>query len=274
MTVVTSDSSVPPDSPEFMTVAYFLNSNTQWLAFFRVQDKSWTNIADVMDAFHPEATVNLSLSLDDKKKLLYYVHYHRCSPYYDVTVFDLKDPKNITKKILVIVDPKPILRKWFVSELINENGNVIVRFCDSEAIAHLAVDSSCGDLFMVFQINDSAFVPGVKCAILPVKSYRVYKLDEGGPRWKEIDDLGDRSIFVSNWGSRMISTAKLNNFSESEESIRGNCIYFALQLVYATETSLKRDVGVFSLTDKSIKHFPLASRFQNHPAATLWFYPK
>ncbi|KAM1223687.1 hypothetical protein ACFX2G_043637 [Malus domestica] len=151
---------------------------------------------------------------------------------------------------------------------------------------HLAKDSASMELFMVFHKADYAYNPKQDMCLLTVhkvmlaktfryteppktKGFRVFKLEcdiDGGPQWMEVVELGDRVLFVSNHHSVVISYPY-------GHKVERNSIYFAFD--YPCDESNKCDFGVFSLTNKSIRHFSCSksrSWFQLH-TAPLWFVP-
>ena len=63
-------------------------------------------------------------------------------------------------------------------------------------------------------------------------------------------------MFLNARDSKPISTA---NMDGSEDFVEGNCIYFTFNSLCCCKNFTGRDIGVFSLKDKSFKRFP-----QNH----------
>ncbi|KAM1012549.1 hypothetical protein ACFX2C_042788 [Malus domestica] len=151
---------------------------------------------------------------------------------------------------------------------------------------HLAKDSASMELFMVFHKADYAYKPKQDTCLLSLhevmlaktfryteppktKGFRVFKLEcdiHGGPQWMEVVELGDRVLFVSNHHSAVISYPY-------GQKVERNNIYFAFD--YPCDELTKCDFGVFSLTNKSIRHFNCSksrSSSQLH-TAPLWFVP-
>ncbi|XP_062017119.1 putative F-box protein At5g66830 [Rosa rugosa] len=118
---------------------------------------------------------------------------------------------------------------------------------------YLAKDSASKELFMIIQkISSRQKKRGL---------FRVYKQEfdtDGGARWEEVVDLGDRILFLSGASNKFIHG----------KTLRKNCIYFAFN---------DDDFGVYSLTNRTIKPLALPEGYTNniHCAnnRTLWFTP-
>ncbi|KAI4354400.1 hypothetical protein L6164_003265 [Bauhinia variegata] len=247
-----------PDFPNcrVATILYCVNTKKQQLALCQVTDKSWTviNVSEGAGCFWDIAFY------DDK---LYAVTRNSSDL---VMVFDLGDPNAVMTK-LVMLDPKPVPRvgvRLIYDELAHRT--------DTERIL-VVKDNTIDELLLVFHLVDY-IVRLDKISreyVLPpqTKGFRVFKLDKRCSQWVEVDNLGDRALFLDKQSSKVIYVTKLNG---SVESIKGNCIYFAFNFVCPADPSLARDIGVFSLTDRSIKHISLNPSVQIQ-APTLWFTP-
>ncbi|KAI4354397.1 hypothetical protein L6164_003262 [Bauhinia variegata] len=78
------------------------------------------------------------------------------------------------------------------------------------------------------------------------------------------------------FGFRLFRSSKVisitNDLNGSMALIKGNCIYVALEFTCPAAPSMVRNIGVFFLTDGSIKHVSLNPSVQID-APTLWFMP-
>ncbi|RXI10040.1 hypothetical protein DVH24_028472 [Malus domestica] len=80
------------------------------------------------------------------------------------------------------------------------------------------------------------------------KGFRVFKLEcdiDAGPQWMEVVELGGRVLFVSNHHSAVYCTL----WSKGKK----NNIYFDFD--YSCYDSTGCNYGIFSFTNKSIRHF-------------------
>ncbi|KAI4354399.1 hypothetical protein L6164_003264 [Bauhinia variegata] len=249
-----------PDCPNCHVATQFscVVTRKQQLAFCRVTEKLWKVIN------HPlKAVVFSDIAFYDNK--LYAVGTTSSDVVNLVMAFDLRDPNALVK---VLLDPSPVSR-IHVSLIKCELDQRI----DTKRI-FLAKDSIRDELLLVFHIVEYFLNLDAKLStdyLLPIqtKGFCVFKLDKSCFQWVEVDNLGNLSLFLDKQSSRVISITDLDG---SMESIRGNCIYFALDLGCSVDPSLARDIGVFSLTDRSIKQISLNPSFQIR-APTLWFTP-
>ncbi|KAM1012550.1 hypothetical protein ACFX2C_042789 [Malus domestica] len=189
---------------------------------------------------------------------------------------------------LITLDPntRPSIPLPFVKT--DYNGSRVEHYKGREFV-HLAKDSASMELFMIFHKADYAYKPKQEMSLLTdpcwhkimlgktfryteppkTKGFRVFKLEcdiDGGPQWMEVVELGDRVLFVSNHHSAVMSYPH-------GQKVERNSIYFAFD--YACYESVECDFGVFSLTNKSIRHFSCSksrSSSQLH-TAPLWFVP-
>ncbi|PRQ53409.1 putative F-box domain-containing protein [Rosa chinensis] len=120
-------------------------------------------------------------------------------------------------------------------------------------VPYLVKDSASKELFMIIhKISFSQKKRGL---------FRVFKREfdtDGGARWEEVVDLGDRILFLSGASNKFIH----------DKTLGKNCIYFAFN---------DDDFGVHSLTNRTIKPLALPEGYTNniHCAnnRTLWFTP-
>ncbi|XP_004293098.1 PREDICTED: uncharacterized protein LOC101293269 [Fragaria vesca subsp. vesca] len=200
-------------------------------------------------------------------------------------VFDIQYDNGIpryTTERLVMLHPNPV-PNMFLNVTITNNG---VRVETNRELISLAKDSTSHELFLIFRRHNFAFeedpiflwhaIFGGTFIIPPhIPGFRVFKLERHlkGPRWVEVFNLGDQILFVSRAGNKFISTSNISDYNEAFER---NCIYFAFNNPCFASPSLGLDVGVFSLTNKSIRCFTFPkdhSRSQLH-SRPVWFTPK
>ncbi|KAM1714408.1 hypothetical protein ACFX12_025020 [Malus domestica] len=189
---------------------------------------------------------------------------------------------------LITLDPntRPSIPLPFVKT--DYNGSRVEHYKGREFV-HLAKDSASMELFMIFHKADYAYKPKQEMSSLTdpcwhkimlgktfryteppkTKGFRVFKLEcdiDGGPQWMEVVELGDRVLFMSNHHSAVMSYPH-------GQKVERNSIYFAFD--YACYESIKCDFGVFSFTNKSIRHFSSSKSRSSHMlhTAPLWFVP-
>ncbi|KAM2208878.1 hypothetical protein COP1_025070 [Malus domestica] len=189
---------------------------------------------------------------------------------------------------LITLDPntRPSIPLPFVKT--DYNGSRLEHYKGREFV-HLAKDSASMELFMIFHKADYAYKPKQEMSSLTdpcwhkimlgktfryteppkTKGFRVFKLEcdiDGGPQWMEVVELGDRVLFMSNHHSAVMSYPH-------GQKVERNSIYFAFD--YACYESIKCDFGVFSFTNKSIRHFSSSKSRSSHMlhTAPLWFVP-
>ncbi|KAL6143345.1 hypothetical protein ACLB2K_054040 [Fragaria x ananassa] len=104
--------------------------------------------------------------------------------------------------------------------------------------SHLAKDVASKDLFIVYRRKDISN---------NIISFHVMKLEcnkGDDPHCVPVYDLGDRTLFLSDVDTKIISSSS-SNLSGSVDNRLKNCIYYSF--------GSGRNFGVFSLTEKSIK---------------------
>ncbi|XP_024179269.1 F-box protein At2g05970-like [Rosa chinensis] len=139
---------------------------------------------------------------------------------------------------------------------------------------YIAKDVATKDLFIVYSRSIASSNHSIIVYDLPsrtryhTRAFRVFKLEcdnSDDPHCVEVFDLGNRTLFVNDLGTKIIS---------SSSDLERNCIYYALYRDYTKES--KTDFGVFSLTNKSIKllTFPGYASLQGFFKGMLvWFTP-
>ncbi|KAL6136401.1 hypothetical protein ACLB2K_061696 [Fragaria x ananassa] len=199
-----------------------------------------------------------------------------------IMVFDIQDAHgsypSYNAERLVILDPRP--RSYRSFNLLADG----VRYATNIESSHLVKDSVSEELFLIlhsvsFACEVDPIVPW--CEIInddntiPLKSdgFRVFKLEfNKGARWVQVDDFGDRILFMDRAGCKFIP-ASCNN----KAVLTRNCICFAFDspCCLATVSSSRRDFGVFSLTNKTIDQyaFPEDHSCTRLNAQPVWFTP-
>lgn len=97
-----------------------------------------------------------------------------------------------------------------------------------------------------------------------------------GPHWVEVFDLGDQILFVALGGNQMISTSKFHNYNGLyDKAFQKNCICFAYDPPCLAFPSKGQSIGVFSMTDRSIKRvaFTKEHSFTQLYSRPVWFTP-
>ncbi|XP_054790575.1 uncharacterized protein LOC129296001 [Prosopis cineraria] len=192
----------------------------------------------------------------------------------DIEIYNLNDVDNFddenapeAQKLLVL-DPKPEINRMMTRA---EHGDYLC-FHNYEAIC-LGYDVVSEDLIIVVILYHLAYLfDHLVCH--DIRGFRVLKLDrtiDDGIQLVEIQDLGDRLIFMDYRNCKVISTISL------QESFRRNCIYFATFKNPEFYGSWKMYSGVFCLSDKSL-HFYKPRKLNSYalikyPAVCTWFMP-
>ncbi|XP_057444634.1 putative F-box protein At4g22660 [Lotus japonicus] len=239
-----------PNSSDFLVVVCATifsddENNRQQLAFCKVADKSWT----LIPTYEYRATLfNKFVILDWK---LYAMRAYILDT---VTVFNLRDSNNITFERLVMLNSNAIPKEPHIER---KDGDYY-RTTESE----IGMTRDGDELLLVLHralFSDKGYL---------TKGFHIFKLDICGPRWIEVDDLGDRVLLVDETRIQVISTRKINFLGKLSG---GNCVLFSNKYVF------KHDLVVFSLKDKSVK--PLSLHPSSHPrlqysgCRCLWFMP-
>ncbi|XP_057444646.1 uncharacterized protein LOC130736889 [Lotus japonicus] len=241
--------SYAPNSSDFFVVACatILPYMMQQLAFCKVADKSWTLITK--DEYGP-TYFHQFVILDWKL----YVTSRELDDSVSVTVFNLRDSNIITSERLVMLNPNAIPKEFHV-EL--KDG---VSCCTNESEVGITRDGD--ELFLVIYLIEHV-LGNIQCEL--TKGFRIFKLDICGPRWIEIEDLGDRVLLIDDFRIQVISAKKINLRGKLSG---GNCVFFSL----LNTNTLIPDRGVFSLKDKSVKPLTFHPSLQDFLYG-LWFMP-
>ncbi|XP_059626765.1 probable F-box protein At1g44080 [Cornus florida] len=207
------------------------------LCFCRPGDQAWTGFGNE----------HLGVSFEDM--ILYNDQLYGVTDEYDLVLIEL-DPQPRGTKVTM---PSP-------------DGHDRHSHPDSEFIYLV---ESCGELLMVvrhcrYPTGNGSFPPCFTTA------FKVFKFDSSGPRWVEVDNLGDQMLFVGTSSGISFSASLFSGF-------RGNCIYFTddnfwnIVIIFEGPKAC-RDLGVFSLDDGSIKSFfPTGSHSSLCPP--VWYMP-
>lgn len=247
------------------------------LAFSRPNDKSWT----LIDQREARELHFRDIEIIDGK---IYAATREASEF--LMVFDVQYGNGPPYRFerLVMLEPSPVSNMFLDIRTING-----VQFHTNFEVISLAKDSVSEELFMIFcRIKfalavDPPFPWYVICGgdfVIPLqtRAFRVFKMEWkiNGPQWVEVFDIGDRILFVAVAGNKMISTSDCLNYNGlSDQTYERNCIYFAYHTPCLASPSTGPSFGVFSLTNRSIKHVPFAkehslTRLFSRP---VWFTP-
>ena len=196
-------SSVPTTTECYVSCLHFRQEGC--LAFCTPTDRSWTLIkAEEALEFWEIEILDGKLYALGREALEY------------VMVFDIHlDTHAYTSQRLVTLHPN-------INSIVD--GGTYYRTC------YLAKCCESKDLFMVLW-HDRPYYQ---------RSFQVLKL-ENNNKWVEIDDLGDRALFMATLSNKFITC--------HDKTLERNCIYFVLRKRY----DYAHNFGVFSLTDRSFK---------------------
>ncbi|KAL6215085.1 hypothetical protein ACLB2K_014516 [Fragaria x ananassa] len=258
------------------------------LAFLRPSAKSWT----LIDEVHHEGHKFVDIEILDGKL---YAATDEASRF--LMVFDLQDA-TYTVERLVMLEPCPDPLR-----LARGNIKAVYKRFERENV-YIAKDSTSAELFLILRNNSyilendppipwSAIIGDANFVIPPKTSgFRVFKLEDGFPghaRWIEIENLGDRVLFLSEVTNKFISVSNGLGYDLKNKTLEKNCIHFAFDNPYLSSHAFDKlsklllrspsrevDVGVFSLTDKNIR--PLTKFSKDHSRSLLhtrpiWFTP-
>jgi hypothetical protein len=101
--------------------------------------------------------------------------------------------------------------------------------------------------------------------------FKLFKLDTNkDPIGCQNVQLKDRVVFISNLKSMVMSRDELNF---DNDLIRGNSIYFAFYFPCPTNPWSGLKLGMFDLTDSSIKYFPVETSKDGDVPYPIWFVP-
>ncbi|KAM0967847.1 hypothetical protein ACFX13_016589 [Malus domestica] len=265
------------------------------IAFCRLTDKSWTSIDDLRVNFFQDIVI-----MGGK---LYATTSHASQ---FVKVFDIfhdasvngGPPSSPSYSVanLLTLDPYPLpsypLPSIDVTTWCGITSRIVHHYNGRDFI-YLAKDYASMELFMIFRKVDFGFPTFSLCASFMIdvmganyhpppttKGFRVFKLERdsinGGSRWVQVFDLGDRILFLSRASHKVLST-NYNDLSyyPHGEKLERNCIYFAFDYPYSASPSSGRDFGVFSLSNNSIRHFNFPDNYSGAllHTRTVWFTP-
>ncbi|XP_054778406.1 uncharacterized protein LOC129286472 [Prosopis cineraria] len=147
----------------------------------------------------------------------------------------------------------------------------------------LAVDSSSGELFLIYLVCNSIFrfkrmlndTVGKEYISPPkILDSRVFKLDMSKePRWIEVKNLGNRMLFIGFWKSFVVSNVALQC---PEKFIKGNCIYFAyhfpcVKSIIDEWKGLR--IGRHRRTDRMVDYYTFERSSFNEVPYPVWFIP-
>ncbi|XP_004300850.1 PREDICTED: F-box protein SKIP23-like [Fragaria vesca subsp. vesca] len=116
---------------------------------------------------------------------------------------------------------------------------------------HLNLVESAGDLLVVlrYSFESSHRIVG----------FRVFKVPFDTDDWTEVEDLGNRALFLGDNSSFSVET------SPGYSRCKANCIYFT------TDRVCRQQCGVFSMEDRQVK--PLLHKFAWFENPYIWIQP-
>ncbi|MED6108794.1 hypothetical protein PIB30_027485 [Stylosanthes scabra] len=136
------------------------------------------------------------------------------------------------------------------------------------------MDTNTGELFLVRHEMDGVARSGCYES-RRTKGFAVYKLERSSLRWCEVFDIGDRILL---WDYTRVSFVSAKGLTLPQQFKGCNCILFCHANTLWDSRGEGRfrfhdhDMGVFSLADRTITHFPISSSlpfsYQN-----MWFSP-
>ncbi|XP_062012027.1 uncharacterized protein LOC133728616 [Rosa rugosa] len=265
--------SSPPTSSLHSCLVACICSGHYNLAFCRPTQKSWTLIHlgnENTDLFFRDIEI-----IDQK---IYAATWK--AGQLALIVFDIDlDASSYRAERFVILHPRPCMFR-------NIRRTDGVENYTKNDVIYLAKDSASRELYMIFRTTSHAYdydpiipwdILGGNYVIPPqTEGFQVFKLDHGnsGHSWKEVFDFGDQILFVCNASNKFISATDLG--AHNHKIVEGNCIYFAFDYPYFGSAGFtKRDFGMFSMTNKTIKPLALPNDYflTRLVAQSVWFTP-
>ncbi|XP_042507139.1 F-box protein At2g26160-like [Macadamia integrifolia] len=145
---------------------------------------------------------------------------------------------------------------------------------------------SSGELLIIYRFLDSGFPVGEddedddedavvdsddnwrEPARLPYRTinFEVFKLDFAGGKWVEVENLGDRAVFVGYNDSFSVSASEF-------PGCKGNCIYFTDDYFegYYRQKHGACDMGIFDLGDRTVEPLVCGNETQSFMPPSVWF---
>jgi len=230
------------------------------IAIYKLFDKSWIIVEPDKDS----RTYFIDVEIIGTK--LYVCD----GPSDSILVYDLKDSINGPPKAKVLIELPEIMAQESI--LIRSQGNIF-----------LAKDEVLRELYFIYMLsngevkNQHVVFDDLKISTSFVKPpqiniFEVFKLDtdKDSIGWQNVK-LEDRVSFVSSYNSMVMSMDVLNY--NKELRIGGNSIYFAVTFPCPTNPWSGLELGMFCLTDSSVKYFPVETSKHGDVPYPLWFVP-
>ncbi|XP_012569059.1 uncharacterized protein [Cicer arietinum] len=240
-------------------LAGILNDFCQ-IAIYKLFEKSWTIIEPDKDSriyFKDLEIIGTKL----------YVRTDTIS--HSILVYDLKDSTNGPPKAEMLTK-LPKLRQLVSSSIGNHCIDVDHTLC------FLAKDEASRELYLIYMMCNMEYTVEYNTVSAFVKppeytTIKVFKLEMNKEPigWQNVR-MDDRVAFVSSYKCMVMSRDKLNY---NKELIRGNSIYIALNFPCPKSPWSGFQLGVFCLTNRSMKYFPFDTSNHCRVPRSLWFVP-
>ncbi|XP_054778420.1 uncharacterized protein LOC129286489 [Prosopis cineraria] len=219
--------STEPNDPNCVVVCLFYRHYV--FAFSWITNESWTIIEEDVST----ALAFLHVEIIDGKLYALTHSVLNSIVFYDLQKEPVK-PRILAR--LLEVGFAIIRQKTSPLDFLYDGDGCIINSWEAhgDILSTLAVDSSSGELFLIYLVCNSIFrLKGMlndtarKEYTNPPKTVdsRVFKLDMSKePRWIEVKNLGNCTLFNGFWKCFVVSNDALQC---PKEFIKGNCIYFA-----------------------------------------------
>lgn len=122
-----------------------------------------------------------------------------------------------------------------------------------------------GELCMVFRYFD--VIETTSNISMKTRSFEVYKLDMNTRTWKQMDSLGDWSLFVGN-----NYTFSVRDFGCTD--CRSSCIYFTHDYCQCSDQISGNDTGIYNHKGGEIQALPVSQDLYSVLRPPLWITPR
>ncbi|KAK4600501.1 hypothetical protein RGQ29_010230 [Quercus rubra] len=122
-----------------------------------------------------------------------------------------------------------------------------------------------GELCMVFRYFD--VIETINNISMKTRSFEVYKLDMNAKTWKQMDSLGDWSLFVGN-----NYTFSVRDFGYTD--CRSSCIYFTHDYCQCSYQISGNDTGIYNYKGGEIHALPVLQDLYSVLRPPLWITPQ
>ncbi|GAU18243.1 hypothetical protein TSUD_175850 [Trifolium subterraneum] len=237
------------------------------IAIYKLFDKSW----NIVESDKDSGSYFMDVEIINGTKL-YAIGGSGDTSSRSILIYDLKDSTDGPPKAKVLAK---------IPTISPSESHIIRNHC----LSFLGKDEALRELYFIFMFNDGAPAYETQNGISDrlkiisafpeppqVTDFEVFKLDtDKDPiEWQNVQ-LKDSMAFVSNYNSMVISRDEINYFNK--DLIRENSIYFAIHLPCPTNPWSGLQLGMFDLTDRSIKYFPVETLTDGDVPYPLWFVP-